>query len=248
MVHKLDGGIYKLGKESRYFQDISQLVHFTDEEAHIVNQLIAGLDDSNMLKQNLRRKLSSVYNCTSMANSIVKGKNATNVNYLIEAIENHRQVVLHDYASANTGCRDRLVEPFGFTTNYVQLWCFEPESGMNKLFNTARIGDVEILNTEWSYEAEHREGHIDIFRTTGFEQHRVSLELGILSHNLLTEEYPLSERDIRQIAPNRWLLETFVCNYLGVGRFVMGLIDDIRIVDSPEFEKYIREKLNSNKI
>lgn len=248
VVHKLDGGIYKLGKESRYFQDISQLVHFTDEEAHIVNQLIAGLDDSNMLKQNLRRKLSSVYNCTSMANSIVKGKNATNVNYLIEAIENHRQVVLHDYASANTGCRDRLVEPFGFTTNYVQLWCFEPESGMNKLFNTARIGEVEILNTEWAYEAEHREGHIDIFRTTGFEQHRVSLELGILSHNLLTEEYPLSERDIRQISPNRWLLDTFVCNYLGVGRFVMGLIDDIRIVDSPEFEKYIREKLNSNKI
>lgn len=248
VVHKLDGGIYKLGKESRYFQDISQLVHFTDEEAHIVNQLIAGLDDSNMLKQNLRRKLSSVYNCTSMANSIVKGKNATNVNHLIEAIENHRQVVLHDYASANTGCRDRLVEPFGFTTNYVQLWCFEPESGMNKLFNTARIGEVEILNSEWAHEAEHREGHIDIFRTTGFEQHRVSLELGILSHNLLTEEYPLSERDIQQIAPNRWLLDTKVCNYLGVGRFVMGLIDDIRIIDSPEFEAYIREKINSNKI
>lgn len=246
VVHKLDGGIYKLGKESRYFQDISQLVHFTDEEAHIVNQLIAGLDDSNMLKQNLRRKLSSVYNCTSMANSIVKGKNATNVNHLIEAIENHRQVVLHDYASANTGCRDRLVEPFGFTTNYVQLWCFEPESGMNKLFNTARIGEVEILNSEWAHEAEHCEGHIDIFRTTGFEQHRVSLELGILSHNLLTEEYPLSERDILQIAPNRWLLDTNVCNYLGVGRFVMGLIDDIRIVDSPEFEAYIREKIKRN--
>lgn len=246
VVHKLDGGIYKLGKESRYFQDISQLVHFTDEEAHIVNQLIAGLDDSNMLKQNLRRKLSSVYNCTSMANSIVKGKNATNVNHLIEAIENHRQVVLHDYASANTGCRDRLVEPFGFTTNYVQLWCFEPESGMNKLFNTARIGEVEILNSEWAHEAEHREGHIDIFRTTGFEQHRVSLELGILSHNLLTEEYPLSERDIQQIAPNRWLLDTKVCNYLGVGRFVMGLIDDIRIIDSPEFEAYIREKIKRN--
>ena len=246
VVHKLDGGIYKLGKESRYFQDISQLVHFTDEEAHIVNQLIAGLDDSNMLKQNLRRKLSSVYNCTSMANSIVKGKNATNVNHLIEAIENHRQVVLHDYASANTGCRDRLVEPFGFTTNYVQLWCFEPESGMNKLFNTARIGEVEILNSEWAHEAEHREGHIDIFRTTGFEQHRVCLELGILSHNLLIEEYPLSERDIRQIAPNRWLLDTKVCNYLGVGRFVMGLIDDIRIIDSPEFEAYIREKINCN--
>ncbi|MBR1995078.1 MAG: HTH domain-containing protein, partial [Alistipes sp.] len=33
VVHKLDGGIYKLGKESRHFKEISQLVHFTDEEA-----------------------------------------------------------------------------------------------------------------------------------------------------------------------------------------------------------------------
>ena len=43
VVHRKDGGIYKLGKESRYFKEISQLIHFTDEEAHIVNQLIEGV-------------------------------------------------------------------------------------------------------------------------------------------------------------------------------------------------------------
>ena len=62
VVQKLDGGVYKLGKESRYFKEISQLVHFTDEEAHIVNQLIEALDDTNSLKQNLRKKLTTVYN------------------------------------------------------------------------------------------------------------------------------------------------------------------------------------------
>ena len=41
-MHRKEGGIYKLGKESRYFKEISQLIHFTDEEAHIVNQLIEG--------------------------------------------------------------------------------------------------------------------------------------------------------------------------------------------------------------
>ena len=59
IIHK-NGGIYKLGRESRYFRDISQLIHFTDEEAHIVNQLIEGLDNTNILKQNLRKNLSSV--------------------------------------------------------------------------------------------------------------------------------------------------------------------------------------------
>ena len=241
VVHKLEGGVYKLGKESPYFREISQLVHFTDEEAHIVNQLIEGLDDTNMLKQNLRKKLSSVYNCTAMATSIVKGKNASNVNKVLEAIEERRQVLLCDYSSSHTGeVRTRCVEPFGFTTNYVQIWCYEPDSGMNKLFKTSRIGSVEVLDKTWEHEAEHNEGYIDIFRMTGYEQRRVKLELGMLAHNLILEEYPLAERDITPLGDSRWLLDTCVCNYLGISRFVMGLLDDIRIVDSPEYSDYIK--------
>ena len=244
VVQKLDGGVYKLSKESPHFKDISQLVHFTDEEAHIVNQLIEGLDDTNMLKQNLRKKLCSVYNCTSMASSVVRGANASNVNRLVEAIESRCQVVLRDYASGHTGNhRDRVVEPFGFTTNYVQVWCYEPESGMNKLFKTSRIGVVELTDSEWQYADKHREGYIDIFRMTGFEQQGVRLKLGMLARNLLVEEYPLAERDIKPIDDTSWLLDTKVCNYLGIGRFVMGLMDDIEIVDSPEFEEYIREQI-----
>lgn len=244
VVHKEEGAVYRLGKESPYFKDISQLIHFTDEEAHIVNQLIGALDDTNMLKQNLRRKLSSVYNCTSLANSIVKGKNAENVNRIIEAIEEHRQVILHDYSSSHTSSkRDRLIEPVAFTTNYVQIWSFDTSDGKMKLFNTARIGEVEILDTEWQNEAEHRSGHIDIFRNMGFEQKRVQLRLGVMSRNLLTEEYPLAERDLHQEDERHWLLDTMVCNYAGVGRFVMGLIDDIEIIDSPELTAYLRSKL-----
>jgi predicted DNA-binding transcriptional regulator YafY len=244
VVQKLDGGVYKLSKESPQFKDISQLVHFTDEEAHIVNQLIEGLDDTNMLKQNLRRKLCSVYNCTSMASSVVRGANASNVNRLVEAIECRCQVVLRDYASGHTGnLSNRVVEPFGFTTNYVQVWCYEPESGMNKLFKTSRIGAVELTDREWQYADKHQEGYIDIFRMTGFEQLDVKLRLGMLSRNLLIEEYPLSERDIMQIDDSSWLLDTKVCNYRGIGRFVMGLMDDIDIVDSPDFEEYIREQI-----
>ncbi len=244
VVQKLDGGVYKLGKESRYFKEISQLVHFTDEEAHIVNQLIEALDDTNSLKQNLRRKLTSVYNCTSMASSIVRGKNASNVNRLLEAMNERRQVVLVDYASSHTGVvRNRLVEPFGFTTNYVQAWCYEPESGMNKLFKVSRIGSVEVLDVEWQSAAQHAEGFIDVFRMTGFEQHRVKLRLGMLSRNLLIEEYPLAERDITSAGDKHWMLDTMVCNYLGIGRFVMGLMDDIEVVDSPEFGRYIADNI-----
>ena len=94
VVQRKEGGIYKLGKDSRYFKEISQLIHFTDEEAHIVNHLIEGLDNTNMIKQNLRKKLTAVYNCTSLADCVVDGKNAINVNRLIEAITSQKQVVL----------------------------------------------------------------------------------------------------------------------------------------------------------
>ena len=246
VVKRLEGGIYKLGKESRYFKDISQLVHFTDEEAHIVNQLIEALDDTNMLKQNLRRKLTSVYDCTSMAASIVKGRNATNVNLLLEAMDGRRQVMLRDYASSNTGIvRDRVVEPFGFTTNYVQVWCYEPESGSNKIFKTSRIGSVVVLDETWQYVDLHAEGHIDIFRMTGFEQHRVQLRLGMLSRNLLIEEYPLAERDLRPLDDGHWLLDTQVCDYKGVGRFVMGLLEDIEILDTPALRDHINTILST---
>jgi predicted DNA-binding transcriptional regulator YafY len=246
VVQRLDGGVYRLGKESPHFKDISQLIHFTDEEAHIVNQLIDALDDTNTLKQNLRRKLSSVYDSTAVANCIVRGKNATNVNRLIEAVSTRRRVVLCDYASSHSAdTRNRLVEPFGFTTNYVQVWCYEVDSGLNKLFKLSRIGDVEILDEKWAFSAEHHEGYIDIFRMTGFEQHPIKLRLGMLSRNLLLEEYPLAERDLHQVDDGAWILDTQVCNYLGVGRFVMGLLDDITIVESPEFSKYIDDRLSA---
>ena len=243
VVHKEEGGVYRLGKESPYFKDISQLIHFTDEEAHIVNQLIGALDDTNTLKQNLRRKLSSIYNCTSLANSIVKGKDAENVNRIIEAIEEHRQVILRNYSSSHTGTkRDRQVEPIAFTTNYVQIWCYDLSDGKTKLFNTARIGEVELLESVWQHEADHKCGYIDIFRTMGFELTRVKLRLGIMAHNLIIEEYPLSERDLTQIDETHWLLDTEVCNYAGIGRFVMGLIEDIEIVDSPDLVAYLGQK------
>ena len=249
VVQRKEGSIYRLGKESRYFKEISQLIHFTDEEAHIVNQLIEGLDNTNMLKQNLRKKLTAVYNCTSLADCVVEGKNAVNVNHLADAIGKRKQVILKRYASSHTGVvRDRLVEPFGFTTNYVQVWCYEPESGMNKLFNTARIGSVEVLAEGWQSRELHHEGYIDIFRITGFEQRRVQLELGVMAHNLLVEEYPLATRDLTPIDDSHWLLDTAVCDYVGIGRFTLGLMHDIRIL-TPEFGEYIAslvERISKN--
>ena len=248
-VVKKSGDCIRLDKESPHFRDISQLVHFTEEEAVILKSAIENIDDDNLLKQNLKRKLYSVYDNKTLAGTVVRGRNAANIRQLLEAIEQQRQVVLHGYRSAHGGeVRDRRVEPFAFTTNYVQVWCFDTEDRTNKLFKTARIGSAELAPEPWSHEAEHREGFIDAFRMHGEHPRRVRLELGLLASNLLREEYPLAERDLRPLGRNRWLLDTEVAGMAGIGRFVVGLLDDIRIVDTPELTDYLRQYLSENNL
>jgi len=213
----------------------------------ILKSAIENIDDTNMLKQNLKRKLYSVYDNKTLADTVVRGKNSPNIRTLIEAIDEHRQVILHGYQSAHGGeVRDRRVEPFAFTTNYVQVWCYDPEAHACKLFKTSRIGSAELTAAPWEHEPEHCEGFIDAFRMHGGARRRVRLELGLLAYNLLCEEYPLAERDVRPLGRGRWLLDTEVAGFAGVGRFVVGLLDDIRIVDSPELTTYIHNYIRAN--
>lgn len=245
-VIKKSGQCIRLDKESPHFKDISQLVHFTEEEAVILRRAIESIDDTNTLKMNLKRKLYSVYDSKTLADTVVKGHNADNIHSLIEAIENRRQVVLRNYHSAHS-IRDRKVEPFGFTTNYVNVWCYDTEDGKCKIFKTARIDGVEILDAGWQHESEHEEGFIDIFRMIGSVRIHVRLELGLLSRNLLLEEYPLAEEYVSQIAPERWLLETDVANLHGVGRFIAGLLDDIRIIEPHGLKTYLLDYIDRHK-
>ena len=72
----------------------------------------------------------------------------------------------------------------------------------------------------------------------GDERYHIKLSLGLLARNLLVEEYPLAESYLTE-ADGRWILDTEVANYTGVTRFVVGLLDDIRIIDSPDLEAHI---------
>ncbi len=243
-VIKKSGNRIRLDKESPHFKDISQLVHFTEEEAAILKRAIESIDDTNLLKQNLKRKLYSVYDNKILADIVVRGDNATTVRRLIEAIEQRRQVVLRDYRSAHGGAvRDRRVEPFAFTANYVQAWCYDTESDSCKLFKLSRIGSVELLDDEWRNADRHVEGFIDIFRMNGDRRRPVRLRLGLMARNLLIEEYPLAEKHLTATGERRWILDTEVADYAGVARFVAGLLDDIEIVDTPELDLYIDDYL-----
>lgn len=244
-----ESGYIRMGKESPFFKDISQLIHFSEEEAYMIHQVIEGIDNNNLIKQNLKRKLASVYNHKIIADSVVKGKNADNIRTIIEAYEQKKQVILRNYSSAHgQKITDRRVEPFAFTTNYLEAWCFEPASGRNKLFKISRIESVEITNEDWQQEAAHQKGFTDIFRMSSYEGSRfpIRLQLNRRAYNLLIEEFPLAERDTRQATDESWIFETEVSNFIGPTRFILGLAADIQIIESEELKEYIRRYAAEN--
>ena len=67
----------------------------------------------------------------------------------------------------------------------------------------------------------------------------VKLQLNTRSKALLVEEFPMATKDLKKDGKN-WLLDTTVTCLEGVGRFVIGLAADIKVIDSPELKGYIQ--------
>lgn len=243
-VVRKKGKYYSLDKSSPYFKDITSLVHFTEEEAYILKRAIESVDGNTMLKQDLKRKLYKVYDYDILSEIVVRNGIADNVHFLYEAIKQKKQVYFRQYKSSNSHVvKDRLVEPFAFTANNNEIWCYEPTSGRNKLFKVSRISKVEMTETPWQAEAEHREGYIDVFHNSSDRRLPVTLRLGMAAANLLVEEFPLAEKYMTKEEDGHWIFSVEVCRYEGVGRFVLGLYEDIEIIDSPAFKEFLSEKM-----
>lgn len=244
LVIKKENNIYKLDKKSPYFEDFSDLLYFSPEEAYLLKQAIDSIDNTNIIKQNLKKKLYSLYDYKLVADVVVNPQQRDNLHHLLSAIEQRRQAILYNYHSAHSGTRrNRLIEPFAFTTNYEQVWCFELDSKLVKLFKVTRIEQVVITEQEWQYAPLHQTGFIDIFRMHSNQRLPIQLKLSMRAANLLMEEYPLAAEQIVQKSDNSWILTTEVCSFEGPARFILGLYQDVEILESPELKSFVENKI-----
>ena len=240
VIEKLQKNVYKVGKMPRSHVDMSKLIYFSEEEAYLVNSMIDGLHPTNQLKIDLKKKLSAIYSCTSIANYVHSEDTVSNIQELEKAVREKKKVILKAYESANSkGVCDRFVEPFEFTTNCIDIWGYDLEKKECRVFKISRINSVVVLEDYWTNEDKHQKSKTDCFRMSSLEQTPVKLELSIRAKNLLLEEYPLAQADLKEI-DGKWILDTMVSNMAGVGRFVIGLADEVKIIDSPVLVEYIK--------
>ncbi len=226
--------------------DLSELVHISEEEAHILHALLAALSGDSQVLINLEQKISALFDATSVTEIIGNRRAAEHIMRLKEAMDEKMQVKLRNYESGNTeSVSDRIIEPIRFSSNYTDVYAYETSSGQIKTFKIARIGSVEVLMRDWQYEDKHEVIEPDCFRMNGKQSFNVTLRMTLKAKNLLIEEYPLSLKDVIQEG-GYWYLKTEVKDLAGVGRFYLGLSDQISIVDSPELTEYVKRHIRKN--
>lgn len=251
VIPKPTEGRYFIDKNSAYFKEISELLHFSKEEAVILQRAIHSVSDENLLKRNLIKKLYALYDFDRVVDTVVKPEHSANIHELLKAIRYKNKVILRDYSSARSQQqKDRLIEPFDFTTNYIAIWAYDIEDNCCKTFKNTRIASVQILPEPWENEKKHRIIPIDVFRISSNEKIPVKLILTIRAAGLLQEEYPLAENYITRKSKRQFVFEAPVSGFEGVGRFIMGLSDEIQIVFPEKLKNYIKNKaqkiLNDN--
>lgn len=170
---------------------------------------------------------------------------ATAISQLQHACSIRKCVILHDYASSNSGkVSDRKVEAYDVRPEDGLVICLDLKKFESRVFSINRIGYVEILENEpWKYPASHKKINVDVFHMTGDKPIHVSLQLDLMAKNLLIEEYPSSKKFIQPHKgdDNIWYFDTNVYKLEGIGRFYMGLANHIKILDAPELKGYVAE-------
>lgn len=241
-------GLYNLDVRSPFFLDIAQTVNFTHEQATFLFGLLESVKGDSALVPALKRKLHYYYHVNEPVSTRFSRKDYRNLSFLQRAVKQQRIVILHDYASSNSQTlSSRVVEPYLFLGDDSDVRAYEIKSHKNKTFKISRIGSVEVLSDNWFNTEKHKEIFTDMFMFSSETPTRVRLRFDLVAYNLMQEEYPDAYNMMSPDGDKHWIYEADLANYIGIGRFILGLYDHIEVLGDDGLRQYLREKITEMK-
>ena len=236
-------GTYRLETETPEVSSLQKLLYFSEEEAFIIVQTMEMLEGETPVKKRLLCKLNTLYNFKVLAEMQQKSSEEI-MQKLHQAIKEKKQTKLLAYRSSNSQTiTDRTIEPFSFLEDFSAVWCYDAKTHTSKQFKIARIQNIEILPNYWHYQLKHALPFIDVFRMAAPEPiATVTATLTLKACNLLTEEYPLAQQFVTPNS-NHYTIAIPVADYNGIGRFVLGLCEDVKIHGPNSFKEFLKEKI-----
>ncbi len=228
--------------QNRYwiFEAESKKITFTLEETALLRPFLAGLKATSPLYASIERKIYLTSELVPLADELLDRHRAQLVTQLNEAIKAKLQVRLLRYHSSHSDTvTDRLVEPLSFTDDFSTLNAYEPQSQKIKTFKVSRMEDLEVL--EELQESESSSPEIDIFGWTGPDPIFVELHLTPTAYHLLMEEYPAARPFVgrTQSPPYSFRLGVEVRSFVGIGRFILGLHQNIAVIQPQGLKDYL---------
>lgn len=251
-IHLMEAVDFLVEKDfdNRYFiitsDDDPSQAQFSIEETKLIKKLIQVASADNPVKSSLLKKLALNSEIDAMPRLFVKARMSKLVDQLAEAIKDQRQVILKNYHSAHSNeIRDRVVEPIHFGDNYQSVMALDTQDKVCKQFKLDRIGEVVQLKKAYEHKALHQTTTTDIFGFTGDGSTWITLQLNLRAYLLLQEEFPLATPYIEK-KEKFYQFHGPVAGFEGIGRFVLGLMDEIKVAAPESFKTFLKGKLGNN--
>lgn len=240
-------GKYKLVLDNSTSSQFKNLFHFTEEEAALLFETLEQLEGNSNTKSRLLRKMDAFYDL-KILESLKDKDDLIKIQTIKKSIQQKKQIKLLAYHSSNSSTiQDRTIEAFYFSPNYRFVWGYEPHSNMCKQFKISRIESIQITGFYWEQELKHQKPFVDIFRMSSKQPiDTVVLQISLRAYNSLKEEYTLPPEFVTKVEDNQYLLSIPIAHYKGISRFVMGLLDEITIIETPQFKNHIQNQLRKH--
>jgi predicted DNA-binding transcriptional regulator YafY len=230
-------------KMDKYSVNPEDLIVFSIEEAAIIRDAIVNRSMQTPLQKSIITKLYALTDMDELSETLYRQSISRNLSIIRSAIKSREQVLLKAYHSVNSNhTGDRLVEPIRFVSYFTYLLALEVKSKQVKQFKTDRIGTAETTGKPWEHESLHDNTHIDAFGMSGTTPIPVTLRLSPRAQRLMEEEHSDAMLNITPMN-DYYIYQGQVYSFEGIGRFIMGLLNEVEIDEPAALREYVESKV-----
>lgn len=211
------------------------------DELHYLQDLLQRFGGQDLHAKNILYKFDLNLSLIPIADALPQLHRGRIIQLLRVGINTSSRLVLRNYRSLTSQTvKDRYVEALEITPDARYLIAWDLDKDDQRQFKIDRIEDVDLLDEKMN--PKHVASPMDIFGLTGTAWLSVRMELSPTAHHLLLEEFPLSQSSISKKG-DKILFEGQVRHWKGIGRFVLGLPGEIKVLEPPAFKTYLQEKI-----
>lgn len=215
------------------------------DEMEIINDVLQAHKSSNPFVESILQKINLNASLIPLADTLPNLHKIQLLKLISIAIDQGVCVKVKNYRSMTSGTmKDRLAEPLMLTEDNSYLIAWDIDEQRQSQFKLDRMDDIDILHDQ-KISSGHIPSPMDLFGLTGDTWTTVTLELKPFAYNILTESFNLSKQYIRKHPKDKQkvIFEAPILNWKGIGRFVLGLPDEIEVLAPQEFKDYLNKKI-----